>query len=153
MLAPDAPTIIVTRLPHCPCDALPTLATSGSAGFDLSAAIADALTLAPGERAAVPTGMIFAIPDGFEGQVRARSGWAHKFGLALTNGVGTIDSDYRGEVAVLLVNLGSADVTIQRGDRVAQLVIAPVVRARFVEGIVDATSRGAGGFGSTGLGA
>ena len=146
-----APTVIVERLAHYPVDTLPVHATTGSAGLDLHAAVEATLTLSPCDRAAVPTGLVLAIPAGFEGQVRARSGWAHQFGLALTNGVGTIDADYRGEVRVLVVNLGRQDVRIERGDRIAQLVIAPVVRAQFVEGAVDATSRGAGGFGSTGL--
>ena len=129
----------------------PSYATDGAAGADLRAALEETLVLSPGERALVPTGVTLEIPPGFEGQVRARSGLALKKGLALANGVGTIDSDYRGEVGVLVVNLGSEPVALQRGDRIAQLVIAPVVRAAFEAGEALAVSaRGAGGFGSTG---
>jgi dUTP pyrophosphatase len=109
------------------------------------------LTLEPGARALVPTGFAVEIPEGFEGQVRARSGLAVKHGVALTNAPGTIDSDYRGELQVALINLGQVPVTLHRGDRIAQLIIAPVSRAEFI--LVDAlgdTSRGGGGFGSTG---
>jgi len=129
----------------------PAYATDGAAGADLRAALPTPLTLAPGERGLVPTGLTLEIPPGFEGQVRARSGLALKKGIALVNGVGTIDSDYRGEVGVLLINLGPEPVTLARGDRIAQLVLAPVARAVFhvVDDLV-ATSRGAGGFGSTG---
>ena len=109
------------------------------------------LIVLPGERALVPTGLTLEIPPGFEGQVRARSGLALRKGLALANGVGTIDSDYRGEVGVLVVNLGTEPVTLERGDRVAQLVIAPVARAAFEPaGALAASARGDGGFGSTG---
>lgn len=129
----------------------PAYATDGAAGADLRAALPAPLTLAPGERALVPTGLTLEIPPGFEGQVRARSGLALKKGIALVNGVGTIDSDYRGEVGVLLINLGPEPVTLARGDRIAQLVLSPVARAAFhVVADLAATSRGAGGFGSTG---
>ena len=129
----------------------PAYATEGAAGADLRAALLTPLTLASGERALVPTGLTLEIPPGFEGQVRARSGLALKKGIALVNGVGTIDSDYRGEVGVLLINLGPEPVTLTRGDRIAQLVLAPVARAAFhVVDDLAATSRGAGGFGSTG---
>ncbi len=129
----------------------PAYASDGAAGADLRAALEEPLVVAPGERTLVPTGLVLEIPRGFEGQVRARSGLALKSGLALANGVGTIDADYRGEVGVLVVNLGKEAVTLTRGDRIAQLVIAPVARAIFEEAadLVD-TARGAGGFGSTG---
>ena len=129
----------------------PVYASDGAAGADLRAALAEPIVVAPGGRALVPTGLVLEIPPGFEGQVRARSGLALKKGLALANGVGTIDADYRGEVGVLVVNLGAEPVTLTRGDRIAQLVIAPVARAIF-EGAADLvdTARGAGGFGSTG---
>src|SRR5205814_7556303 len=109
----------------------PSYATEGAAGADLKAALDAPLLLAPGERALVPTGLVLEIPPGFEGQVRARSGLALRCGIALANGVGTIDADYRGEVGVLLVNLGREPVTLSRGERIAQLVIAPVARGRF----------------------
>jgi dUTP pyrophosphatase len=141
----------VTVLPHGEGLELPSYATPGSAGCDLRAAVAQPLTLAPGARALVPTGIAVAIPPGHEGQVRMRSGLALRQGLSLLNGPGTIDSDYRGEIGVIIANLGSESVTIARGDRIAQLVIAPVAHARLQK--VDelpATSRNAGGFGSTG---
>jgi dUTP pyrophosphatase len=129
----------------------PAYASDGAAGADLRAALEKPLVVGPGERILVPTGLVLEIPRGFEGQVRARSGLALKKGLALANGVGTIDADYRGEVGVLVVNLGAEPVTLTRGDRIAQLVIAPVARAIFEKAadLVD-TARGAGGFGSTG---
>lgn len=128
---------------------LPRYETEHAAGLDLRAD--EAFTLAPGERRLVPTGFAVAIPDGFEGQVRARSGLAVRHGIALVNAPGTIDADYRGEVKVLLVNLGAEPVPFARGDRIAQLVIAPVARAEveLVETLPD-SSRGNGGFGSTG---
>jgi dUTP pyrophosphatase len=133
---------------------LPSYASDGAAGLDLHAALDRELTLAPGERAAVPTGIAVAIPSGYEGQVRARSGLARKHGIALVNAPGTIDADYRGEVQVLLINLGQEPHTLQPRDRIAQLVIAPVIRVR-LETVDDArdlgaTPRGEGGFGSTG---
>lgn len=131
---------------------LPAYATSGAAGMDAVAAIDRDLVLAPGERRPVPTGLKLVIPDGYELQVRPRSGLALKHLLTVPNSPGTIDSDYRGELMILLANLGNAPVTIMRGMRIAQLVVAPVVRGRWV--VVDAvgadTVRGAGGFGSTG---
>ena len=145
-------TVRFARLPHGEGLALPAYQTPGSAGMDLRAAVDAPVTLAPGARAAVPTGLRIAIDAGFEGQVRARSGLAFRHGIAVTNGPGTIDSDYRGELKVLLVNLGPEPFTIERGERVAQLVIAPVVQAQVVEvQDLDATERGAGGFGSTGV--
>lgn len=129
----------------------PRYASADAAGADLRAAIAEPLVLAPGARALVPTGITLEIPRGFEAQVRARSGLALKKGLALANGVGTIDADYRGEVGVIMVNLGAEPVTIARGERIAQLVVAPVARAVFMRaGVLDGSARGAGGFGSTG---
>jgi len=129
----------------------PVYASEGAAGADLRAAVNGSVTLAPGARAVIPTGLVLEIPHGFEGQVRARSGLALKHGLALANGVGTIDADYRGEVGVVVVNLGAEPVTIARGDRIAQLVVAPVARAAFEPAeALAGTARGAGGFGSTG---
>lgn len=135
---------------------LPDYRTGGAAGADLCAHLGpdqrtSGLTLRPGERAAVPTGLRFAIPEGFEGQVRARSGLARR-GLLLPNAPGTIDADFRGEVLVLLLNVGDEAVTLRHGDRIAQLVIAPVARASFaLAESLDDTARGTGGFGSTGL--
>ena len=130
---------------------LPRYQTDGSAGMDLHAAIVAPLVVAPLARARVGTGLVFAIPASFEGQVRPRSGLAYKSGLTVLNAPGTIDSDYRGEVQVLLVNLSDAPVTIAPLDRIAQLVITPVARAELVDvGTLDATARGAGGLGSTG---
>jgi dUTP pyrophosphatase len=134
-----------------PDAAPPRAMTEGAAGLDLTAALDAAVTLAPGASAAVSTGLALAIPPGFEGQVRPRSGLARKHGVTVLNSPGTIDADYRGEVVVLLVNLGPAAVTIAPGERIAQLVIAPVVRAAMCEAAeLDDSERGAGGFGSTG---
>ena len=132
----------------------PRYMSAGAAGLDLASAADEAIEIAPGGRAAVPTGLAFEIPPGFEGQVRPRSGLARKFGIGLPNAPGTIDSDYRGEVAVLLVNLGSEPFVVKPGDRVAQLVIAPVVIAELEE-VAEVTDlletvRGGGGFGHTG---
>jgi dUTP pyrophosphatase len=143
--------VLVERLPHATGLPLPSYATEGSAGADLCAAVEGEVVLAPMERAAVPTGLKVAIPPGFEGQVRPRSGLALKVGLTVANAPGTVDADYRGEVKVILVNLGAEAVTVRRGDRVAQLVITPVTRALFTPvPRVGATVRGGGGFGSTG---
>lgn len=143
--------IAVEVLPHGQGLDLPAYATAGAAGMDAVAAVAEPLVLAPGMRAAVPTGLAMAIPEGYEIQVRPRSGLAFKHGLTVANAPGTIDSDYRGEVKVLLVNLGTEPVTIDRGMRIAQLVPAAVTRARLVVvESLDDTARGAGGFGSTG---
>ena len=141
--------IAVARLPHGEGLPLPAYASAGAAGMDVVSA--EALDLAPGARAAVATGLTMAIPDGYEVQVRPRSGLALKHGLTVANAPGTIDSDYRGELKVILVNLGDAAVAIARGMRIAQLVVAPVVQGRFDEvASLDATARGTGGFGSTG---
>lgn len=130
---------------------VPRYMTAHAAGLDLCAALDAPLVLAPGQRAAVATGLAMAIPPGHEGQVRPRSGLALKHGLTVVNAPGTVDADYRGEVKVLLVNLGAEAVTIAPGDRVAQLVIAPVIQAELAEvDALDDTARGAGGFGSTG---
>ncbi|PZN95110.1 MAG: dUTP diphosphatase [Alphaproteobacteria bacterium] len=143
--------IAVEVLPHGQGLDLPAYATAGAAGMDAVAAVASPLVLAPGMRAAVPTGLAMAIPEGYEIQVRPRSGLAFKHGLTVANAPGTIDSDYRGEVKLLLVNLGTEPVTIERGMRIAQLVPAAVTRARLVVvESLDDTARGAGGFGSTG---
>lgn len=130
---------------------LPKISTEGSAGMDLYAAIREPLSLQPGARELVPTGLGLAIPTGYEGQVRPRSGLAVRFGLSIVNSPGTIDSDYRGEIKVPLINLGSEPMTINRGERIAQLVIAPVPYVKLKEvSELSKTSRGDGGFGSTG---
>ena len=147
------PIVPIRRLPNNPDLPLPAYETAGAAGMDLRAAVAEAepIVLRPGARAAVPTGLAFALPQGFEGQVRPRSGLAARHGVTQVNTPGTIDSDYRGEVKVILINLGEEDFTIRRGDRIAQLVIAPVTQAQWTEvESLDETVRGAGGFGSTG---
>ena len=129
----------------------PRYMSKGAAGLDLASAAPGPIELAPGGRAAVPTGLAFDIPAGFEGQVRPRSGLARKFGIMLPNAPGTIDSDYRGEVLVLLINAGAEPYVVQPGDRIAQLVIAPVAIAELEEvADLDDTERGAGGFGHTG---
>lgn len=146
-------TIAVEILPHGEGLPLPAAQTAHAAGLDLMAALPqdEPLVLAPGARAAVPTGLRMAIPPGFEGQVRPRSGLALKHGLTVANAPGTIDADYRGEVKVILIHLGSEPVTLRRGERIAQLVIAPVTPAVLVAGgPLDETERGTGGFGSTG---
>jgi dUTP pyrophosphatase len=141
--------ILFKRLPHGEGLPLPAYATDGAAGMDVVAA--QDLDLAPGARHAVATGLALAIPHGFEIQVRPRSGLALKHGISVPNAPGTIDSDYRGELKVILINHGSESFSIRRGDRVAQLVLAPVVRGTWLEvGELDDTARGAGGFGSTG---
>src|SRR6478609_3970421 len=148
------PTLNLLRLPHGEGIELPAYETKGAAGMDLRAAVDDGapMVLAPGKRALVPTGLIFEIPEGFEGQIRPRSGLAFKNGITCLNTPGTIDSDYRGEVKVLLINLGEEPFEITRGMRIAQMVIAPVTQARVSEITqASATARGAGGFGSTGV--
>lgn len=148
----QAPVKILVRvLPHGEGLPLPSYASEGAAGCDLRAAIEEPMVLAPGERAAVPTGLALAIPAGFEGQVRARSGLALKSGIICVNAPGTIDSDYRGEVKIILGNIGSDPFPIRRGDRIAQLIVGPVARASFEPvTVLPATGRGASGFGSTG---
>ena len=142
----------IRRLAHAEGLPLPGYETAGAAGADMCAAVDGDLVIEPGERAAVPTGLTMEIPGGFEGQVRPRSGLAIRHGLTVVNAPGTIDSDYRGELKVLMVNLGSEPATIVRGERIAQLVIAPVTRAVFVESAeLNPSTRGDGGFGSTGV--
>lgn len=148
-----APTVPITRLRHGHGIPLPAYETAQAAGMDLRAAVPEdePLVLRPGDRFPVPTGLAFALPPGFEGQVRPRSGLAFKSGITCLNSPGTVDADYRGEVKVILINHGPEAFTIRRGDRIAQLVIAPVVQATWAEvGSLDETARGAGGFGSTG---
>ncbi len=141
----------VRWLPHGHGLPLPAYASLGAAGADLHAAVDAPLVLPPGGRAAVPTGLELELPVGFEAQVRPRSGLALRHGLTVANAPGTVDADYRGEVRVVLVNLGAEPVTIHRGDRVAQLVVAPVTRAEFaVADALGTTPRAGGGFGSTG---
>ncbi len=145
--------IRLMRLAHGKDLPLPTYQSEHAAGLDLLAAVSSTgpVTIAPGARALVPTGLAIALPEGYEAQVRPRSGLAARDGLTILNSPGTIDADYRGEIQVLLVNLGSESVVVSRGMRIAQLVIAPVVRAHIVEAAsLDKTSRGSGGFGSTG---
>jgi dUTP pyrophosphatase len=147
------PTVPITRLPHGADIPLPAYETAQAAGMDLRAAVPEdePLVLRPGDRFPVPTGLAFALPPGFEGQVRPRSGLAAKAGVTCLNTPGTVDADYRGEVKVILINHGPEDFIIRRGDRIAQLVIAPVVQAAWEEvAALDETARGAGGFGSTG---
>lgn len=145
-------TVLLQRLPHGADLPLPAYETEGAAGLDLRAAIGAALTLAPGARALVPTGLAMQLPEGFEGQVRPRSGLALRHGVTVLNAPGTVDSDYRGEVSVVLINHGSDPFTVMRGDRIAQLVIAPFTHALLSEvGTLSETARGAGGYGSTGV--
>lgn len=146
-------TIKVRRLPHNADLPLPAYETEQSAGMDLRAAVADdaPVTLAPGQRGLIPTGLAIALPPGFEAQVRPRSGLALKHGITCLNSPGTVDADYRGELAVILINLGQEPFVIKRGERIAQMVIAPVTQGVFAEvETLDETARGAGGFGSTG---
>jgi dUTP pyrophosphatase len=146
-------TVHIRRLPHGEGLPLPAYESAGAAGMDLRAAVAEGapLILRPGDRAAVPTGLAIALPAGFEAQVRPRSGLALRAGVAPLNTPGTIDADYRGEVQVILINHGAQEVAIGRGDRIAQLVVAPVVQAAWAEvERLDDTARGEGGFGSTG---
>ena len=147
-------TVRVERLPHAEGLPLPAYETPGSAGMDLRAAIAEgeSVVLEPGQRRLIPTGLKIALEPGYEAQVRPRSGLALKHGISAPNSPGTIDSDYRGEVGVILINHGELPFEIKRGDRIAQLVPAPVQRAAFAEvATLDETARGTGGFGSTGV--
>ena len=144
------PRLRVSRVAGAEDLPLPSYATEGAAGLDLRAALGGRLVLGPGERALVPTGLRFAVPAGYEAQVRPRSGLALRHGIVLPNSPGTIDSDYRGEVQVILWNAGPEPFAIERGDRIAQLVIAPVAHVELEESALDETPRGAGGFGSTG---
>ena len=146
------PRLLVERLPHAADLDAPAYQTEAAAGLDLAAALTGPITLAPGARAAIPTGLRMALPAGHEGQVRPRSGLALKHGITCLNTPGTIDADYRGEVMVILVNLGDAPFTIDHGMRIAQLVVAPVTRVMVaVSQALDTTPRSSGGFGSTGV--
>lgn len=147
------PTVGFVRLPHAEGLPLPAYESTGAAGMDLRAAVPDdrPLLILPGKRALVPTGLVMEIPEGIEGQVRPRSGLAFKHGLTVLNSPGTVDSDYRGEVKVLLVNLGDEDFAVTRGMRIAQIVFAAVTQAAVEErSLAGGTARGSGGFGSTG---
>jgi len=148
----DEVSLPIRRLPHASGLPLPEHASPGSAGLDLRAAVAEDVVLDPGERTLVPTGLVLELPRGWEGQVRPRSGLAVRYGISLLNSPGTIDSDYRGEVMVVLANLGGESFTIRRGDRIAQLVVSPVSRVVVQEASeLGSTDRGEGGFGSTGV--
>ena len=147
----EAVEVRIQRLPHA--HGLPTYATPGSAGLDIAAAVAadEPMELAPGARALVPTGLCLAVPEGYEAQIRPRSGLALRHGLMLPNSPGTIDSDYRGELQIIVMNAGSEPIRIERGMKIAQLVLMPVPRVAWQEGPeLDTTERGEGGFGSTG---
>lgn len=145
--------IKVRRLPHAQGLPLPSYATAGAAGMDLLAAVTDTVTIAPQQRALIPTGLTIALPPGYELQIRPRSGLALKHGITLPNTPGTIDEDYRGEIQVIVLNAGQAPFIIARGDRIAQAVLAPVSRAGWQEvESLDETVRSTGGFGSTGTG-
>ncbi len=147
------PTIEVVRLPHAEGLALPSYASEGAAGMDLLAAVYETLVLAPSERNVVPTGLMIAIPPGHELQIRPRSGLALRHGIVLPNSPGTIDEDYRGELQIIVMNAGREPFSILRGMRIAQAVLAPVLRATWKEvSRLSETARGSGGFGSTGLG-
>jgi dUTP pyrophosphatase len=150
----DPISIQLNRLPHAADLSLPDYATALSAGMDLEAAVEQPLVLQPGARQLVPTGLAIALPEGFEAQIRPRSGLAFKNGVTVLNAPGTIDADYRGEIKVLLVNLGAEPLTIERGMRIAQMIVARHARVQWqvVEALGE-TSRGAGGFGSTGTAA
>ncbi len=145
-------SVVIIREPDAIDLPLPSYATAEAAGADLYAALTEPLTLAPGERFAISTGIRIALPQGFEAQVRPRSGLAFKHGIGMVNAPGTIDSDYRGLIKVILINLGQEAFTIHRGDRIAQMVVAPVVRVKWncEETELAATARGEGGFGHTG---
>ena len=143
--------IKIVLMEHADGLTVPHYATSGAAGMDIEAAIDKPFTIKPNEHIAVPTGLMMAIPEGFEIQIRPRSGLAFKHGLTVANAPGTIDSDYRGEIKVLLINLGAEEIKITRGMRIAQMVLAPVIRAKLIPTTsLDETDRGIGGFGSTG---
>lgn len=144
--------VAIQRLPHATDLPLPAYATTGSAGLDLFAAVPNDIMLAPGQHAPVPAGIALALPEGLEAQVRPRSGLALRHGVTVLNTPGTIDSDYRGEVSVILINHGTEPFSVTRGMKIAQLVVASFVRVQWSETVeLEATSRGTGGFGSTGL--
>lgn len=148
----DPVRIAILRDPDCEDIPLPDYATSHAAGMDLRAAVREPLILKPGERVIIPTGLHIALPPGHEAQVRPRSGLAARHGVTMVNTPGTIDADYRGEIRVILINLGQEPFTVRRGDRIAQMVIAPVARATWMPvDTLDETVRGKGGFGHTGI--
>jgi dUTP pyrophosphatase len=143
--------ILVRRLPHAEGLPLPSYAPAGAAGMDLLAAVQDPVSVGPGDRTLIPTGLIVALPSGYELQIRPRSGLALRYGITLPNTPGTIDEDYRGEIGVIVLNTGSEVFVVERGARIAQAVLAPVSRAEWREvGTLEPTARNAGGFGSTG---
>lgn len=145
-------SVAITQLPHAADLDLPKYATAQAAGMDLCAAVSRDLVIMPGTRALVPTGLAIALPDGYEAQVRPRSGLALKQGVTVLNSPGTIDADYRGEIQVILANLGSEPFTINRGMRIAQMIVAPYTQVSWQQvDNLEVTARGAGGFGSTGL--
>jgi dUTP pyrophosphatase len=145
-------TVSILRLPHAADLALPRYETAHAAGMDLLACLPAPVVLGPGKRALIPTGFAIALPEGFEAQVRPRSGLAAKHGVTVLNSPGTIDADYRGEVAVILINHGDTAFTVERGMRIAQMVVAPVSQVSLHEVVaLPETARGGGGFGSTGL--
>ena len=147
-------TVPVQRLPHAEGLALPAYATEDSAGLDLVAAVSEPIIIGPGARALIPAGIVIELPSGFEAQVRPRSGLALKHGITVLNAPGTIDADYRGEVGVILVNLGESPFAVERGMRIAQMVVQPVSRVAWDERAeLEKSARGQGGFGSTGTGA
>jgi len=151
-MTPEPIRVLIRKLPGAEDLPAPDYATPGSAALDLRAAVGEEVILLPGERTLIPTGIRIAIPEGYEGQVRPRSGLALKHGIGLVNSPGTIDSDYRGPVQVIVVNLGQEPFIVRRGDRIAQLVIAPVVHVTIEEaGDLPDTERGDGGFGHTGV--
>ncbi|MBM3288847.1 MAG: dUTP diphosphatase [Candidatus Hydrogenedentes bacterium] len=144
-------TVRITKEPGCDDLPLPTYETEHAAGMDLRAAVTTPFTLQPGERVLVPTGLRIALPEGYEAQIRPRSGLALKHGISLLNTPGTIDADYRGEIRIIMANLGQEPFVIQRGDRIAQMIVAPVTKVQWdVQDSLDETARGAGGFGHTG---
>lgn len=146
------PTVAIQQLPHARDLPLPAYATDGSAGMDLLAAVDGDLPLQPGERTLVPTGLAIALPAGYEAQIRPRSGLALKHGVTVLNAPGTIDADYRGELGVILINHGARSFTVERGSRIAQLIIAPYARGEWAASSeLPASERGTGGFGSTGF--
>lgn len=149
----EKPVLIpLSRMPHAQDVELPAYQTPGAAGMDLCAAIDTDMILAKGRFAAIPTGLQIALPKGYEAQIRPRSGLAFKHGVTVLNSPGTIDSDYRGEIKIVLINHGPADVTITHGMRIAQMVISPVIQAKWQEtDDLDETERGSDGFGSTGI--
>ena len=147
-------SVALTRLPHGADLPLPAYQTDGAAGLDLMDAVSEPIDLRPGARRLIPTGIAIALPPGYEAQIRPRSGLAFKFGISIVNAPGTIDADYRGELSVLLINLGDQPFRIAHGDRIAQMVAAPVTRISWDEvASLEETDRGSGGYGSTGTGA